>query len=229
MGRSGIVLPHGACHWRSSAAISRDGGVASQRLPAGSGVRRHRPDDRQEDQADRDDPSRTQGCGRRGEGTHTPPCLGRPTAGAPNPGRRSTSSWIGTCSRPTSSGRHLCATRAAYVSNVRPLLGDLDISRLDGDVLDSFFAMLRRCRTHCNGQNRGIEHRTAREHDCDARCRPWRPSRTARAPCRSPRQTSRRAHRMSRERGQLTLGSAPRGAGRSGASRDGPTAGSGGP
>jgi integrase len=56
--------------------------------------------------------------------------------------------------------------------HVRPLLGDLDISRLDGDVLDSFFATLRRCRTHCNGRNRDIEHRTAREHGCDARCRP---------------------------------------------------------
>jgi hypothetical protein len=29
--------------------------------------------------------------------------------------------------------------------HVRPLLGDLDISRLDGDVLDSFFTTLRRC------------------------------------------------------------------------------------
>jgi integrase len=56
--------------------------------------------------------------------------------------------------------------------HVRPPLGDLDSSRLDGDVLDSFFATLRRCRTHCNGRNRGIEHRTGREHDCDARCRP---------------------------------------------------------
>jgi integrase len=33
--------------------------------------------------------------------------------------------------------------------HVRHLLGDLDISRLDGEELDSFFATLRRCRTHC--------------------------------------------------------------------------------
>jgi Phage integrase family len=67
-------------------AISRDGGVASQRLPAGLGVRRHRPDGRQEDQADRDDPSRTQSSGRCGEGTHSPPCPGPPAACAPDPG-----------------------------------------------------------------------------------------------------------------------------------------------
>jgi integrase len=67
-------------------------------------------------------------------------------------------------------------TRERYESCIRihisPLLGGLDISRLDGDVLDSFFATLHRCRAHCNGRSRAIEHRTARPHDCDDRCRP---------------------------------------------------------
>jgi integrase len=57
-------------------------------------------------------------------------------------------------------------------THIRPLLGELSIGRLNGEVLDSFFAKLRRCRTHCNGRNRKIEHRTAREHQCDERCGP---------------------------------------------------------
>jgi integrase len=64
-------------------------------------------------------------------------------------------------------------TRSTYVSYVRnhikPLLGDLPLGRLDGEVLDSFYAELRRCRQHCRGAA-GIDHRTDRPHDCDARC-----------------------------------------------------------
>lgn len=56
-------------------------------------------------------------------------------------------------------------------NHIRPLLGKIDISRLDGEVLDNFFRMLRRCRFHCNGRSRTLEHRTTRRHDCDDRCR----------------------------------------------------------
>jgi integrase len=39
-------------------------------------------------------------------------------------------------------------TYEGYVRNhIRPLLGDLALSRLDGELLDSFYAELRRC--HC--------------------------------------------------------------------------------
>jgi hypothetical protein len=63
-------------------------------------------------------------------------------------------------------------TYEAYVRNhIRPLLGDLPVSRLGGEVLDSFYAQLRTCRAHCRGR-RYIEHRTPREHECNERCRP---------------------------------------------------------
>jgi hypothetical protein len=50
-------------------------------------------------------------------------------------------------------------TRAAYVSNIdthiRPVLGSLALTRLNGEVLDSFYATLRRCREHCDGRRAG--------------------------------------------------------------------------
>jgi integrase len=61
-------------------------------------------------------------------------------------------------------------TYDGYIRNhVRPLLGDLSVGSLDGEILDSFYAELRRCRTHCRGR-RAVEHRTSRPHDCDERC-----------------------------------------------------------
>jgi integrase len=62
------------------------------------------------------------------------------------------------------------STYDGYVRNhIRPLLGDLALSRLGGEVLDSFYAELRRCRTHCRGRAT-IDHRTNRPHNCDQRC-----------------------------------------------------------
>lgn len=66
-------------------------------------------------------------------------------------------------------------TRGAYEgyvrNHIRPLLGELAVGRLDGEVLDSFYALLRTCRAHCRGR-KYIEHRAQDEHDCDGRCRP---------------------------------------------------------
>jgi len=63
------------------------------------------------------------------------------------------------------------ATYEGYVRNhVRPLLGELAVGRLDGEVLDSFYRQLRTCRAHCRGR-KFIEHRTERPHACDERCR----------------------------------------------------------
>ena len=60
----------------------------------------------------------------------------------------------------------------AYVRNhIRPLLGDLPVARLGGEMLDSFYAQLRTCRAHCRGR-RYIEHRMPGEHECNERCRP---------------------------------------------------------
>jgi integrase len=59
-----------------------------------------------------------------------------------------------------------------YVRNhISLFLGRLKVGDLDADILDSFYAELRRCRTHCAGK-RTIQHRTKRPHDCDDRCGP---------------------------------------------------------
>src|SRR5215207_4562112 len=55
--------------------------------------------------------------------------------------------------------------------HIRPLLGELPLSRIDGEILDSFYAVLRTCRVHCGGR-RYVEHWTNDEHDCDSRCVP---------------------------------------------------------
>jgi len=64
-------------------------------------------------------------------------------------------------------------TRVTYEGYIRnhigPLLGTLQLSRLDGEILDSFYAMLRTCRAHCRGR-KYIEHHLDGEHDCDERC-----------------------------------------------------------
>jgi integrase len=70
------------------------------------------------------------------------------------------------------------STRAGYegyiVNHIRPVLGKLKVGELDGETLDRFYAQLRRCRVRCSSQRRTnlVDHRTAREHDCDERCRP---------------------------------------------------------
>ncbi|MGZ3140943.1 tyrosine-type recombinase/integrase [Lentzea chajnantorensis] len=60
-----------------------------------------------------------------------------------------------------------------YIRNhVRPLLGKHKLTKLlDGETLDSFYATLRRCRKHCDG-NPYFEHKTDGEHTCDRRCKP---------------------------------------------------------
>ena len=68
------------------------------------------------------------------------------------------------------------STRKTYVGyldvHVRPMLGALPLSKLNGEVLDTFYAELRRCRVHCDRRRGGVDHRTKAEHECDERCRP---------------------------------------------------------
>jgi integrase len=60
-----------------------------------------------------------------------------------------------------------------YIKNhIRPVLGRLTLARVDGEVLDSFYAELRRCRNRCDGRRGRVDHRTTRDHECDERCRP---------------------------------------------------------
>lgn len=65
-------------------------------------------------------------------------------------------------------------TRSHYESCIRnhiaPFLGKVKVAKIDADILDSFYAELRRCRDHCTGPF--VQHRTDRPHDCDGRCGP---------------------------------------------------------
>jgi integrase len=55
---------------------------------------------------------------------------------------------------------------------IRPAIGTLPVGRVDGEILDTLYAQLRRCRQRCSGRGRLIDHRTTSPHDCDERCRP---------------------------------------------------------
>lgn len=52
--------------------------------------------------------------------------------------------------------------------HIRPLLGSLSLAKVDGEVIDSFYAQLRRCRAHCRGRPM-VDHRTARQDERDER------------------------------------------------------------
>ncbi len=59
-----------------------------------------------------------------------------------------------------------------YIRNhIRPLLGHLSVGKLGGETLDSFYAILRTCRAHCDGRPY-IDHQTQDMHECDERCKP---------------------------------------------------------
>lgn len=68
------------------------------------------------------------------------------------------------------------ATRKAYEgyirNHIRPALGQLQVGALDGEILDRFYAQLRRCRRRCQGRAGVVDHRVHGEHHCDKRCRP---------------------------------------------------------
>ncbi|MCE3552827.1 site-specific integrase [Pseudonocardia sp. RS11V-5] len=59
-------------------------------------------------------------------------------------------------------------------NHISPLLGSTKVGYLDPEMLDALYAELRRCRLHCKRQRGLIDHRTAREHTCDERCKPHR-------------------------------------------------------
>jgi hypothetical protein len=89
-------------------------------------------------------------------------------------------------------------------NHIRPLIGSVPLGRINGEVLDSFYRTLARCRTHCKGKP-FIQHRTVDAHDCDQRCKPhvclWAPrTRSRHATCRyswmRPPSRSRRSTRM---------------------------------
>jgi hypothetical protein len=52
---------------------------------------------------------------------------------------------------------------------VRPVLGTIQVGRLEPETLEAFYALLGRCRDHCNGRP-ATRHRVTGKHDCDGRC-----------------------------------------------------------
>jgi integrase len=71
--------------------------------------------------------------------------------------------------------------------HIRPLLGSMQVARLGGEELDSFFAALRSCRLHCRGERGLTDHqvkggesrhavrtltRPPGGHECSTKCRP---------------------------------------------------------
>ena len=56
--------------------------------------------------------------------------------------------------------------------HLRPLIGTEKAGRVDGEIIDSLYAELRRCRIHCKSTKGLIDHRTPRSHECDQRCVP---------------------------------------------------------
>jgi integrase len=72
------------------------------------------------------------------------------------------------------------STRRGYLTkidkHIRPALGHLPVARVDAEVLESFYADLRKCKDHCGGRT-FIQHRTQRPHLCDEH---------AEAPCDPP-------------------------------------------
>jgi integrase/DNA-binding transcriptional regulator YhcF (GntR family) len=61
--------------------------------------------------------------------------------------------------------------RRNYENHVKPLIGKTKVGSVDAQLLDSFYAELRRCRAHCDKRKR-IDHRTTGDHICDNRCGP---------------------------------------------------------
>ncbi len=60
----------------------------------------------------------------------------------------------------------------SFVRNhIRPLIGDVPLGRINGEILDSFYRQLARCRAHCNGRP-FVQHHTTEAHDCNDRCKP---------------------------------------------------------
>jgi hypothetical protein len=69
-------------------------------------------------------------------------------------------------------------TRRGYQRNfknhLQRLIGSTNMGAVDTHLLDSFYAELRRCRIHSDRSKSSFDHRTARPHECDAKCKPHR-------------------------------------------------------
>jgi integrase len=59
-----------------------------------------------------------------------------------------------------------------FKNHIEPQIGSTNIGAVDAELLESFYAELRRCRVHCDRSKRLIDHRTTKAHECDAKCVP---------------------------------------------------------
>ncbi|HZZ45683.1 MAG TPA: site-specific integrase, partial [Pseudonocardia sp.] len=70
----------------------------------------------------------------------------------------------------------VATTMSGYRGYVRlhidPLIGRVKVGALEADILDSFYAELRRCRDHCDRRPYVQHHDPDPTHRCDRRCRP---------------------------------------------------------
>lgn len=62
------------------------------------------------------------------------------------------------------------STRDGYVNYIeryiKPVLGELQVRKVDAHTLESFYTELRRCRIRCDGKPFVEEHKAEGEHDC---------------------------------------------------------------
>jgi integrase len=65
-------------------------------------------------------------------------------------------------------------TRARYEVAIRLHVRPLPVSRLSGETIDAFHALLRRCREHCDGRPFTVHASSDGDvaHECADRCRP---------------------------------------------------------
>lgn len=59
-----------------------------------------------------------------------------------------------------------------FKNHIQPLIGSTNMGAVDAHLLDSFYAELRRCRIHCDGSKKLIDHCTTKPHECDDKCEP---------------------------------------------------------
>ena len=161
---------HGCTLRTPHQAAARQHRGAAQRRAACLRVRRNRSTDRATPLLAREHPGRSQRARRGAEGDAS---AGEPGGRAAQPAdERHLNQLL---------DRHfelaeleantLTNYRSLAEKHIRPLIGSVKVGALDGDLFDSFYATLRRCRDHC-GQRQRIDHRTDGPHHCDDRCKP---------------------------------------------------------
>jgi len=56
------------------------------------------------------------------------------------------------------------------VKRLREVWGKLQLSQIQPDVVERYYAQLRRCRERCKGREKHVKHRRMKAHECDEMC-----------------------------------------------------------